>query len=270
MVDLGHVQWVLPLARQAYENREHISSAWEQFRASFGKRSTLAVTGLPGVGKTVLCDFLSGTAYQKGYRAPGKSTDTEYKNMKAKRLGIRLSIVPGQKSPNKLAGLDELFDGELPVDGVIYVVANGFSEIRPDSSKQFARTRTLQEYREAIFQEEIEDLGEICERIRKSLRQTGKPTWLLIAVNKIDLYYDSIDEAKDRYSSMNTPFTERIRRLSDQVGSDNFSWEVLPVCSKLDDFSSDNNISRSQFRESDREFYIDQFAKKLVKLCNTL
>ncbi len=157
-----------------------------------------------------------------------------------KNQQIRLSVLPGQDSPNKLFALDELFDGEVAVDGVIHVVANGFSTIRSPFAQQLALN--LEDYRQAIFKEEIEDLSDICERTRKSVRLSHKPAWILVAVTKIDLYYNSIEEARDRHFSEQSDFTKRIQKLSNQVGSDRFTWDVLPVCSRLDDFKLGNNV----------------------------
>lgn len=268
MVDLGNVSWALPVAREAYENREEISNILDKFKLSlFGEQFSIAVTGLPGVGKTVLCDYLTGMAYKKGYTSPGRSEDVERKDMKKKKMGIRLSIIPGQESWKKQEGLDELFDGDSPVDGVIYVVANGFSDIR---SVDTSDIQSLIQYTLVFRREEIDDLAEICERIRKSIRQNNKPSWMLIAVNKIDLYHNSIGEATDRYCNSQSLFTQRIQKLSSQVGSDRFGWYVLPVCSKLEDFKLGDKVYHSQFREREREYFIDQFGKKLELLCKAL
>ncbi|MCU0532971.1 MAG: AAA family ATPase [Hydrococcus sp. Prado102] len=269
MVDLGGYSWILPVAEEAYARREEIISNWEKIKTFLQrKRLSIAVTGLPGVGKTVLCDYLTGKAYNQFYSTPARSEDVEYKDMKTKKQLISFSVLPGQNSPKKLGALDELFGDETPVDGVIYVVANGFSTIRSPFSQQLTSVSNLQAYREARFEEEIEDLNEICDYIRKSMRQSNQPAWMLIAVTKLDLYYHpSVEEARDRYCAGQSVFTQRIQKLSNQVGSDRFTWDVLPVCSKLDDFKLGNQTYRSQFREAERDHYLAQFSRKLTAIC---
>jgi hypothetical protein len=59
----------------------------------------------------------------------------------------------------------------------------------------------------------------------------------------------------------------RLRRLSNQVGSDNFSWDALPFCGRLDDFTLGTQVYPPQLREKQRDHYIAQFSKKLVAMC---
>ncbi|MEA5535393.1 GTPase [Crocosphaera sp. XPORK-15E] len=267
MVDSSSFSWILPLAEEAYANREEILSNWEKFKTQLtGKQISIAVTGLPGVGKSVLCDYLSEKAYQRNYSTPGKSEDLENNNIAAKNIKIRLSTIPGQDSPNKLAALDEIFHEEYPIDGVIHVVANGYSSLRSAFAQEWYQGTDIEAYRQAQLKVEIDDISDICERMRKSIRITGKPKWLLVAVTKIDLYYDTIEQARDRYHVGESEFTRRIRKLSNQVGSDNFTWEVLPVCSILDDFKLGDTIYQSKFKEKERNHYINQFLKKIIAI----
>ncbi len=126
------------------------------------------------------------------------------------------------------------------------------------------RGTDIEDYRKAQLREEIDDLDGICRYIRESIRVTGQPKWLLIAVTKIDLYYERIEQARDRYQVGDSDFTRRIQKLSNRVGSDNFKWEVLPVCSILDDFRLGDKIYESQFKEKQRNHYINQFIQTLI------
>lgn len=265
------LSWIVPIAKNAYEHREEIQSNWEKFNNWLSSRDiSIAVTGLPGVGKTVLCDYLTGKAYKQFYNSPGKSEDVERTALSAKNLKIKLLTIPGQDSANKLFALDELFDEEDPVDGVIHVVANGYSTIRSAYSLRAFEDKNIQEYRQDELKKEIDDLDEICTRIRNSIRRSNKPKWMLIAVTKIDLFYDKlIDEVVLRYDQdvANSVFIQRIQRLSNQVGSDNFTFYSIPVCSSLDEFKLGKTILPSQFRENERNFYINQFIKTLTQVC---
>jgi GTPase SAR1 family protein len=271
-MDAGTWSWILPVAKDAYENREEILTHWDKFRKFFeNKETTIAVTGLPGAGKSVLCDYLTGKAYQRDYQKPGKSEDLEKGKVSGKKLTINLRIVPGQDSPKKLEAFDTLFDQDSPVDGVIHVVANGFTTSRSSFAQEIASTgNNLAIYRESQFRAEIEDLNHVCDLIRKSIRTSKKPKWLLVAATKIDLYYDSIETARDRYYVGESEFTERIQKLSNQVGSDNFSWDALAVCSSLNDFVLGKKTIISKFREEQRNYFIGQFLQRIKALCEVV
>jgi DNA replication protein DnaC len=70
-------EWLLPVAKEAYENRKDILSAWERISAWLAKKKGIAFTGMAGVGKTVLFDHLTGTAYKRGYILPLRSESLE-------------------------------------------------------------------------------------------------------------------------------------------------------------------------------------------------
>jgi GTPase SAR1 family protein len=51
--------------------------------------------GLPGAGKSVLCDYLTGEAYKRDYPKPGKLEKLDKGIVSTKNLNIRLATVPG-------------------------------------------------------------------------------------------------------------------------------------------------------------------------------
>jgi hypothetical protein len=164
--------WILPAAEQLYANREDIQNNFQ--KASnwlLGEKRTIVITGLPGVGKTVLSDYLTDVAYKKGYASPVKSEDLETRKTSIEKQWLDFKVIPGQDSPQRHS-------------------IQGQSE-----------------------------------------------------------------------------FSNRLRRLSNQVGSDNFSWDALPFCGKLDDFTLDTQVCQPQLREKQRDHYIAQFSKKLVAMC---
>ena len=63
-----------------------------------GKKSTIVFTGLPGVGKNVLFDYLMGTGYTSGYKPPGKSRLAEHGTKAEDAQKIALSTIPGGAS----------------------------------------------------------------------------------------------------------------------------------------------------------------------------
>jgi hypothetical protein len=263
--------WILPVAEKLYQNREEIQSNFQKLTNLVrGEKSRIVITGLPGVGKTVLADYLTDVAYKRGYTSPLQSEDLEARNTSIQKQRLDFKVIPGQDSPPRNNALDEFFAGnENPaIDGVIHVVANGMSRIGGTFSQQYRMGSSLQAYQQDRLVEEVEDLRQICELMRKSIRKNRQPSWLLVAVTKVDLYYDSIETARDRYSTQGqSEFSDQVRSLSNQVGSDNFRWDALPFCGRLDDFILGDQTYRPQLREHQRDHYIAQFSKKLVSMC---
>jgi hypothetical protein len=60
----------------------------------FSKRTSIAITGMAGVGKTVLFDFLSGQG-GVGYQPPPTSESKETGIIKTEDKRYRLTTVPG-------------------------------------------------------------------------------------------------------------------------------------------------------------------------------
>jgi Cdc6-like AAA superfamily ATPase len=75
-----------------------LPTPWGKLRKFFdGKETTIAVTGLPGSGKSLLCDYLTGKAYQRDYQKPGKSEKLEKGKVSTKNLNI-LGLTHCQKT----------------------------------------------------------------------------------------------------------------------------------------------------------------------------
>lgn len=272
---IEHASWLLPAAKEAYQNREEIKSAWKRiYAAIFGQKKNIAFTGMAGVGKTVLFQHLSGEAYQRNYTPPGTSQGQERSKITgSKKKRIHLTVVPGQEAPPRFEALDTLLESKKPIDGIIHVVANGFIEFRGEDSKQVlieSGLDTLDKFRTQQLAIELKDLHSTCEIIRQAIRKHRKPRWMLIAVTKIDLYYNSVERAARYYSpSGDSEFVRRIKQLQAQVGADNFDWDALPVCSWLEDFQWNKQITPSTLKVPQRDHYLALFAKRLENYCET-
>jgi len=65
------IEWVLPVAKEAYQHRDEIQKAWQKILAILlGKKTKIAFTGMAGTGKTVLFDYLTDKAYKRDYKPP--------------------------------------------------------------------------------------------------------------------------------------------------------------------------------------------------------
>ena len=234
--------WLLPAAIEAYKHREEIRGFWNRILDwLLGRKTQIAVTGVSGVGKTVLYDHLTGKALKTGYKPPLASESVEKGSLAPGGKRIVLSVIPGQEAEPRYVAIDELFGEKTPIEGVIHVAAYWYPSTRNELARQTlireAGLTTPELYREHQLARELKDLRETCESIRSSIRQSGKPSWMLVAVTKVDLYYDRIGNAEQYYSNHGGgPFVDSLRELLSQVGSDNFRWAASPVCAWLEDF----------------------------------
>ena len=270
---ISHSSWLIPAAKEAYKNREQIAGTWERIVTRIkGKKIEIAVTGLSGAGKTVLLDHLTGEAFHRGYTPPGRSRSQEQGKMPAKGFRIGLSTIPGQGSHPRLTAISKVFEAKRPVDGVIHVVSNGFISLREKAAQQALiddlGVSTIGKLQQHFLEVELRDLDQTLGLIRASLKKSRKPTWMIVAVAKADLYYDKIAEAEEYYSpDGKSAFVQKMQQFLDQVGSDNFEWEVVPVATWLENFHWGSEKLASQFRTEQRDHFLGQFAETLEKSC---
>ncbi len=232
----------------------------------------LAITGMEGVGKSVLTDFLIGEARKEGYKPPLRSQSLETGKIKGESKAIRLQVIPGQaKAPPRLDSLEKIFGGKRPPDGVIHVVSFGHAVLRSEEAIRAQiddlKNDTIAKLRKDHLDNELEDLEEICRHIRRCQARYRKPKWVVVAVDKIDLFYSKLSEARKHYSDPTKPFHEQLLELSHQVGTDNFRWELAPVCARLVDFEWNTKRISPQLNEEQRDAYISQFLSLLESYC---
>lgn len=260
-------------AKAAYENRKEIPGLFERITVRLmGKKREIAFTGRPGVGKSVLFDYLRHKAEARDYKLPPPSESVEMARIKAPGIRVNLSVIPGDHSSPRREALLDLFNPKNPVHGVIHVVADGFTEIRgqysPEVVAEMGKLTSVEQFRNRQKRLELEDLDETCEAIRAAIRRAKEPSWMIVAVTKIDLYYSEMVAARNYYSpSSKGAFAKRLRRLQSQVGSDNFRWTAVPVCAELKDFSWNGQVVSSTLDERTRDEYIQDFSNTLERYC---
>lgn len=197
---------------------------------------TVAVTGMTGVGKTHLVDRLSrraGARSEQG-RDVGSAVMERRTRRDARLRGYRFRVVPGENAATRLGALDEVFHDE-PVDGVLHVVAYGHATPRRTAGTTGSAAATREEQLAA----ELEDWAITAHRIASMAVRRDRPTWLVIAVTKADLFADDIEAAVDHYSpGSGSPFGDKLDELRALAGGARLSIDVLPVCAQGGDASS--------------------------------
>lgn len=189
---------------------------------------TVAVTGMTGVGKTRLADRLSRRASAEGGQDVGSAVMERRTRRDARLRGYRFRVVPGENAATRLGALDEVFHDE-PVDGVLHVVANGHATPRRTGGTSGAGVAT----REERLAAELEDWSITAHRIASMAVRRERPTWLVIAVTKADLFADDVDAAVHYYSpGSGSPFGDKLDELRALAGGAKLSIDVLPVCAQ--------------------------------------
>lgn len=266
------VEWMGP-ALTAYRHRADLKEILTGGLARLlGKAVSLAFTGMEGAGKTVLLDHLTGKALRTDYKKPRQSQTLERGVVQSPGRRIRVAVVPGQNAEPRHVALDQLFHGKNPIQGVVHVVSYGYASTRNEDLARAMvkdlKLSTLAKYAKYQMERELEDLEQTCEAIRASHRKHHAPGWLLVAVDKIDLYHDRLPKAREYYSPMNdSPFTERLRTLARQVGEDFFRWEAAPVCGVLEELTWNGKTEVSQIDQTWRDAYLVQFLELLKSYC---
>jgi len=250
-------------------------------RKFFGRKTTIAITGMQGVGKTVLLDHLTGKPYKivgkeikYDYTPPLQSQASETGKAKAKKKRIVLTTVPGQDAEPRHIAIDKLFNTREPVDGVIHVVGNGYARVRTESGRR-ALIRdlgvdTVEKYRTHQLERELTDLKDTCDAIRAGHKKRHMPKWMIVAVDQVDLYQDTVLDVRDYYSrESNSQFARMIKELKTQVGTDFFRWDdTVPVSAFLDAFEWNNAKVESKISGEIRDAYLVQFIEILKSYCS--
>lgn len=193
---------------------------------------TVAVTGMTGVGKTRLADRLSRRASSQTSQQAGQEVGSAVMERRTRRnarlRGYRFRVVPGENAATRLGALDEVFHDE-PVDGVLHVVANGHATPRRTGGTTGAALAS----REDQLAAELEDWSITAHRIASMAVRRERPTWLVIAVTKADLFADDVDAAVHYYSpGSGSPFGDKLDELRALAGGAKLSIDVLPVCAQ--------------------------------------
>lgn len=248
------------------------TSLWEFVKAFWptNKRTVLFV-GLPAAGKTVLFDHLVGGAgSQPDYTPPSTSQSLERRKEILQGKRTSFIVAPGQRGPVRCDGLELLSNGS--VDGIVYVVSNGFIRSRNPVAQQAVQDRIprLADARNHYREQEHDDFVELSALISQAVRKHRKPTWLRIAATKIDLYSseDQLLAAQSRYSPHGEgAFAEALRELLSRAGEDNLNVDALPVCAYPEDFSWGSEAVTSGLTHAQRNLFLAHFFNTLRDLC---
>jgi len=210
-------------------------------------RTPVLITGAAGSGKTELWRQLTG-----GNAADAMSEDPEdsyfYPGSRAgsrpwRKRRITLTTIPGQPSRTRYKNMNWFFGPETEINGVIFVATFGFDQVWPKRADSVASRLDpfcIQALSAHNIKQELESFRLTCEKIQEKRVMSDVdlgPRWMLVLVNKIDLYWDGREQAEAYYGpTAATPFNDVATRcLPREDAFADFEYRVLPITRKAAD-----------------------------------
>lgn len=268
--------WIIPTIQagvQVVKHKNEIQSLWDRFLNIFASKTKIAVTGMPGVGKTVLFDYILEKAYGRDYTRPWTSEQAEKGIVKLKGKSLDFVVVPGQQQNPRIEA-ENLLIYKTPPDGIIHLFANGYANVRNETAQKALIEQgidTLEKIKAANLHRELEDLKKTCELIKRIHSIHQKPKWIALVANKVDLYADdnNLRKAEDRYTKDSEIITV-MNSLINSIGQNNIRYQSFYVCSRLEAFEWNNQRHMLAIvDENQRDEILKNFLNQITNYCSS-
>lgn len=271
------MEWTTPVSltvragKFAFDNRHAIQRYWTLAKAYLDTGSTqVVITGMPGAGKSLLNAQMHGRARDLYFEEPGESTKVETDAVTLGEWTKLVRVLPGQ-SGYRTHGEIEAFQGNGKLEGVIHVVDFGYSSPRDPVVAETLVTNdgldTIEKLRARNLSLEIDTLKLELANVRKLVAQHSSLKWLLIAVNKIDLYPDQMSAALAHYHpDGNSAFGEALRVLQRDVGKDNLGIYIAGSCAYEADFRWNGAVAQSALPRKKQDLVLRDFMKSVAMI----
>lgn len=224
-----------------YKNRKHIQKYWKKILefTDLGK-TDIAILGRPAVGKSLLSSHLYGETTNLGYDLPSTSMGVETRAIQLGDWAKLFRVIPGQNIRERTVALVDLFNSNKTPEAIIYTVDWGYTDIRNQEAKEKLikeeNIDTLEKLRSYNLKNELKDLENVLLKLKECFVKNNKRFSLIIAVNKVDLFYSQINEAQKYYSlNYESDFTQKIKDFLLEVGNLNIKCVVVPISSYQSD-----------------------------------
>lgn len=257
--------------KQAYDNRHLIQKYWTRLKVYLDRGDTqVVITGHAGAGKTLLASQIHGRARDLGYELPKESRTVEVETLEVSQWARLVRVLPGQDG-FRSKGAVEAFVQSKTLEGVIHVVDFGF--VAPRDSVIVASMikqdgiETVDQLRKNNFRFELEQLRVLLTDVRRSLDAHGSPKWMLIAVNKVDLFADRREEALEYYHPAgSSEFSKVLRDFQSSVGADNLPIYVVQSSAYEVDFEWNGHKVRSLLERQEQNAILLEFTRSLAAI----
>lgn len=229
-------------ATQGYNHRYTIQKYWTKAKAFIDVGATqILVTGNSAAGKTLLAGQMHGRARELGFQIPPESRTVEVEAITPGQWSKLVRILPGQVSYRTQGEIDHLRDNPY-LEGIIHVVDYGYTCPRdPSISRAMIENDlidTIDKLRERNLRLEIDSLQILLSDVRKLYLTNKTPKWMLIVVNKVDLFPSQRDQALLYYHPEgNSEFSKALSLFQRDVGNNNIHVYVAQACAYESDFN---------------------------------
>lgn len=206
-------------------------------------RRHVVITGNSGSGKTRLWSTLTKSS------APEQMSLTHDDGymITYKKRSLVLITVPGQYSSPRFVTLERLFDTRAHLQGIMFVACAGYDHIWPANADIVANelrrrgSYNIDGLRRHNLDNEQESFKDICRRIAEKTELTRDrdlwPKWLVVAVNKADLYWGQLPAVHDYYlPGSGSPFDRHREALFDRIGHNTIRYLLLPLITAIGDY----------------------------------
>jgi hypothetical protein len=196
----------------------------------------VAIAGNAGVGKTQIWSQLT---LNPGQYDMSVATDDGYMMRLNSRERLALITIPGQISRPRAIAMDTVFNVQRRLGGVIYVASFGYDHVWPNEADQVASNlhpHDLKRLRSYNVRQELANFNDVINAIlKKYLNGPSEfaPKWLLVVVNKLDLYWLQAAEVWKYYRpDSRSAFNEAAQNLIRRVGTLSLRYHVLPIATQ--------------------------------------
>jgi hypothetical protein len=264
------------VAKTGYDYRDFINKYWTKLKAEYDFGATqIVITGRSGAGKTQLASHMQGKA--RDYLVPQpaqESLTVEVYDVTAKNFSKLVRVLPGQTTHRALGVLKE-FSNNLDLEGVIHVVDFGYQAPRDSVSSasliQTEKLVTIEDLRLHNLNEETADLRTMLDDVKKIyLKTKTSPKWIVIAVNKVDLFYPNLKDALAHYHPEGTSkFSKLLSNFQKDIGNANVKIYIMHTCSHEVDFNWNNQIETSKLPRGVRGEIFSSFMDSIAIILGT-
>jgi hypothetical protein len=205
----------------------------------------VTVTGIPGTGKSVLYEALTGEV--RGGSADSKRSPNVEKHHTTFASGsdwktAKFAVLQGQDSKERTTELEEMIEGTNSPHGIVHVTCWGYNKIW-EGSGEHAVERALraenpsfstEDVRAWHIEKETAAFRDLCEKLLFNNGNARRLKWLIVAASKADLYWERISEAADHYIPHDpNDESEFCTLLRDLTLARDIQVAVLPMSSRI-------------------------------------
>lgn len=126
---------------------------------------------------------------------------------------------------------------------------------------------TIEKLRQRNLRLELEDLRVFLSDIRRMWSTCSKPKWIVIAVNKVDLFANERDDALAHYHPAGTSdFSRMLSEFQRDLGAQNIGIYVLQVCAYEKDFKWNGEVATSSLERQEQDKILLEFTKSVATI----